>query len=333
MNSGRIIYKNVDVTNHNPNKRYQIGILTDRIPFRLIDRFKYPVKTKRYSTSHKLSENIYEDLYMKANFYRKNKLELSDIASLINQLGREFIGFQLHPKLNYSDLTGGQILRIKLLEYLTNPSTIIAVDAPISYNHSLIPFVPFFKKFGEENSKVFLFTDDRGFIDPKAATASYKITDGKLVEFEDNKIEQIYLEDRESFDIFIAHNSKDKKEIKQVCNLLSQNGINCWVDYKNIFVGEIFQEAIHYGIDDSKSAGIFIGKSGLGKWQKLELSALISQCVNKGIPVIPILLPGVTEVPNEFLFLKEFNYVKLESINVDALDSIIRAIKKVKSSA
>jgi hypothetical protein len=39
----------------------------------------------------------------------------------------------------------------------------------------------------------------------------------------------------------------------------------------------------------------------LGRWQALELQTFISQCVERNIPVIPVLLLGVAEIPENLL--------------------------------
>lgn len=105
-------------------------------------------------------------------------------------------------------------------------------------------------------------------------------------------------------------------------NELKRRGINPWLDKEQIPPGRWFQDRIQKAIPTIKSAAVFIGTHGLGRWQTLELRAFISQCVERDIPVIPVLLPGVTEIPEELLFLKELNYVQfVERVNEpDALD-------------
>jgi hypothetical protein len=66
-----------------------------------------------------------------------------------------------------------------------------------------------------------------------------------------------------------------------------------------------------------KSAAIFIGRHGLGRWQALELRAFISQCVDRKIPVIPVLLPQTEEIPEELLFLRELNHVRFKDTTQD----------------
>ena len=86
--------------------------------------------------------------------------------------------------------------------------------------------------------------------------------------------------------------------------------------------GRWFQDYIQGAIQTVKSAAISIGPHGLGKWQVVELRAFIGQCVERDIPVIPVLLPGVDTVPEELVFQRELNWVKFPAIDDRAvLDS------------
>jgi hypothetical protein len=113
------------------------------------------------------------------------------------------------------------------------------------------------------------------------------------------------------FDVFLAHNSIDKPVVKVIYEALKKRGITSWLDGEEIRPGSLFQDAIQKGIPLSKSAAIFIGKSGLGMWQGLELKVILSMCLKQNIPVIPVLLPGVSDLPPDMLFLKEFNYINI----------------------
>lgn len=111
------------------------------------------------------------------------------------------------------------------------------------------------------------------------------------------------------FDVFLAHNSQDKPLIRQLYSELKDRGIKPWLDEEEVTPGTSFQDQIQQAIAEVKTAAICIGQVGLGKWQALELKTLISQCVERNIPVIPVLLPGVTEIPENLLFLNEFHAV------------------------
>lgn len=120
------------------------------------------------------------------------------------------------------------------------------------------------------------------------------------------------------FDVFLAHNSADKPKVRAIAEQLKRRNLKPWLDEEQIAPGRSFQEGIQKAIPLVQSAAIFIGLEGIGKWQVWELRSLISQCVEKDIPVIPVLLPGVNGIPERFRFLKEFNWVRFEKIDDDA---------------
>ena len=130
------------------------------------------------------------------------------------------------------------------------------------------------------------------------------------------------------FDVFLAHNSQDKPLIRQLHSQLTSRGIRPWLDVDDMAVGTLFQDGIQQAITQIKSAAICIGQNGLGRWQKLELKALVTQCVERNIPVIPVLLPGVTDIPSDLPFLREFHGVTFPSItDQKALDALQRGIE------
>lgn len=126
------------------------------------------------------------------------------------------------------------------------------------------------------------------------------------------------------FDVFLAHNSKNKQEVLKLSELLKKRGINPWIDQEQIAPGKWFQDVIQQAIPNVKSAAIIIGNSGVGRWEKVELKTFISQCVDKNIPIIPILLPTVHKIPDDLLFLKEYSLVDFVNTveEEDSLDNL-----------
>lgn len=137
--------------------------------------------------------------------------------------------------------------------------------------------------------------------------------------------ENEYENDIEDFDIFLAHNNTDKKEVIKLAEQLRTRGLKPWLDIEQIPPGRWFQEVIEGAIHRVKSAAIIIGPGGLGKWQILELNAFISRCLDGDIPVIPVLLPGVATLPSNLLFLKELTWVKF-SENIEEKEGLDRLI-------
>ena len=111
------------------------------------------------------------------------------------------------------------------------------------------------------------------------------------------------------YDVFLAHNSVDKPNVEIICEELKRRGLNPWLDKEQIPPGRMFQDYIQEAIKNISSVAIIIGNNGLGKWQYLELKSFISQCIDRNIPVIPVLLPGVDKLPDNLIFLREFAWV------------------------
>ena len=137
------------------------------------------------------------------------------------------------------------------------------------------------------------------------------------------------------FDVFLAHNSEDKNAVEEIGKRLRQRGINFWLDKEQIPPGRWFQDVIQQVIPKVKSAAIFIGSHGLGRWEVVELRTFVSQCVEQNLPVIPVLLPGVTveDLPKNLLFLRELTHVRFfKSIDeAEALNNLEWGITGLRS--
>lgn len=114
------------------------------------------------------------------------------------------------------------------------------------------------------------------------------------------------------FDVFLAHNHADKPDVETVHRELQRRGLKPWLDKEEIRPGSLFADVIERAIHNVKAAAIFIGPAGLGRWQAMELRAFIDKCVEHNIPVIPVLLPGIEEIPSELHFLKQLHGVSFQ---------------------
>ena len=65
---------------------------------------------------------------------------------------------------------------------------------------------------------------------------------------------------------------------------------------------------------------VILGKNGIGRWQNWEIQAFFSQLVNANKIVIPVLLPGLDEVPEDLPFLQQLRWINFK--NVEDSDSI-----------
>lgn len=137
------------------------------------------------------------------------------------------------------------------------------------------------------------------------------------------------------FDVFLAHNSKDKPEVIKIANKLRERGLNPWLDNEQIFPGDNIQEVVFQGISQSKVGAFFISQNRLGAFQRnLELGAIIQfflEKKEKGFRVIPILLSDISDIPDELYHLKQWAWIRFTNSNVEedeeALQDLIRGIR------
>ena len=121
------------------------------------------------------------------------------------------------------------------------------------------------------------------------------------------------MSEQHPFDVFLAHNSQDKPQIREIYQALKQRGINPWLDEEEIPPGTPFLEEIQKAITLVKTVAVFMGPKDLGRWQVIEMQTAIRRFVENDIKVIPVLLPGVVDIPSELIFLSGFNAVILEN--------------------
>ncbi|PSR18232.1 hypothetical protein C8255_08525 [filamentous cyanobacterium CCP3] len=139
----------------------------------------------------------------------------------------------------------------------------------------------------------------------------------------------------QTFDVFLAHNSNDRPFVQEIYRKLQNRGIKPWLDIVEIAPGDVFLTKIQEAIIQSKTAVICIGSTGLGKWQDLEAQISINLFIQKGMKIIPVLLPPVKAIPNEALTLQQFRFVQFEESveNQQGLDLLEWGITGVKPNS
>jgi TIR domain len=134
------------------------------------------------------------------------------------------------------------------------------------------------------------------------------------------------------FDVFLAHNSKDKDIITVIAESLQTRNLNPWLDKDQILGGDLILDRIQSAISQSKCAAFFIGQHGLGPWHKSEMKSLIQQSITDSFKVIPILLPGVSAdilKTEDFLFLRQRSYLELRSLE-DYEEFLTQLLKSIQ---
>jgi hypothetical protein len=130
----------------------------------------------------------------------------------------------------------------------------------------------------------------------------------------------------ETFDVFLCHNSEDKPAIRQIAQKLAERKIRPWLDEEEIRPGTSWQMSLGQQIESIKSAAVFVGASGLGPWQNLEIQALLSQFVKRACPVIPVVLPSAKITPELPWTLANLHWVDFRVTDMDPFAQLIWGI-------
>jgi GTPase SAR1 family protein len=130
------------------------------------------------------------------------------------------------------------------------------------------------------------------------------------------------------FDVFLSYNGEDREAVCQLADHLRSYGIHPWLDQEQVRPGRFFVDGIERAMDRAKAAAIVIGPHGASDWHRFESRKLLKFCVKTGIALIPVLLPGVVEVPEDLSFLSELSMVRFKDTLVDitALRSLVWGI-------
>ncbi|HJQ33080.1 MAG TPA: TIR domain-containing protein [Pyrinomonadaceae bacterium] len=128
------------------------------------------------------------------------------------------------------------------------------------------------------------------------------------------------------FDVFLCHNSTDKPEVMAVGERLKEHGLLPWLDVWELRPGLSWQRKLEEQIGQIKAAAVFVGGEGVGPWQQQELEAFLREFVERGCPVIPVVLPGAPRRPALPIFLKGMTWVDFRSEDPDPLGRLIWGI-------
>jgi len=128
------------------------------------------------------------------------------------------------------------------------------------------------------------------------------------------------------FDVFLCHNNVDKSEVKKIGERLKDHGILPWLDEWELRPGLPWQRLLEDQIEQIKSAAMFVGKEGIGPWQRQELDAFLREFAKRDSPVIPVLLEDAPSEPQLPVFLRAMTWVDFRKQDPDPLEHLIWGI-------
>ena len=105
---------------------------------------------------------------------------------------------------------------------------------------------------------------------------------------------------------------------------MKSRGLRPWFDEVEIPPGISLQDAFQQAIGKIEKGVICIGESVLKPRRILELEKFVNQCVERNIPLIPLVLPGAGSALDALSFLKEFHSISFKENIEDqqAFDSL-----------
>lgn len=124
------------------------------------------------------------------------------------------------------------------------------------------------------------------------------------------------------YDVFLCHNSEDKNAVKNMGKKLQKLGIRPWLDEWALRPGLPWQDILEQEIRRIKSAAVFVGGNGIGPWQRKELNAFLREFVERGCPVIPVLLSNAPQKPELPIFLKGMTWVDFRKQDPDPISQL-----------
>jgi hypothetical protein len=128
------------------------------------------------------------------------------------------------------------------------------------------------------------------------------------------------------FDVFLCHNSQDKPDVKPVATRLKREGVRVWLDDEQLRPGLPWQVALERQIQSINAAAVFVGSSGIGPWQDMEMRAFLSEFVRRQCPVIPVILKSVGAVPELPIFLRQMTWVDYREGEESATNRLVWGI-------
>jgi N-acetylmuramoyl-L-alanine amidase len=94
-------------------------------------------------------------------------------------------------------------------------------------------------------------------------------------------------------DAFISYNSQDRAAVVEIVRRLTASGLTVFFDRDALLAGQPWQPALEHAISDCRAVVVFLGSTGLGRWQLREQYLALDLQASRAIPsVIPVLLPG-----------------------------------------
>jgi hypothetical protein len=145
---------------------------------------------------------------------------------------------------------------------------------------------------------------------------------------EDGRLELAVQPTSPSYQAFLCYHRPDREFVITLRNRLEEARISTWLDQRDLEAGQLWRDAIEEAMENSQSTLIFIGPKGLGPVQKQEMDMALHLAENRGMRVIPVILPGVTDSFVSPAWLHGRHCVDFRFNDPDPFQELIRALRR-----
>lgn len=131
------------------------------------------------------------------------------------------------------------------------------------------------------------------------------------------------------FDVFLSYNSKDSPFVVQLDEALRGRGLRVFFDRRDVRPGNLWQDELSDGIENSRCVVVAFGEADLGPWQRLEMQLAQDRAVREQGDVIPVLAPGSPDAGQLPPFLRLRNAVDMrQGLKTKEADRLFTALEE-----
>ncbi|MEM7353288.1 MAG: SUMF1/EgtB/PvdO family nonheme iron enzyme [Acidobacteriota bacterium] len=128
------------------------------------------------------------------------------------------------------------------------------------------------------------------------------------------------------YHIFLSYHSPDRAAVEHLARQLEERGLRVWLDVWRLRPGLPWRRELEKQIENVDAAAVIVGASGIGPWQDEEVDAVLQAFVDRGCPVIPVILADAGEAPDLPSFLRNRTWVDYRQTDRDPLDRLVWGI-------
>jgi len=129
-------------------------------------------------------------------------------------------------------------------------------------------------------------------------------------------------------DIFISYSTKDQKIVEGLSAYLEQNGIRCWVAYRDIPIGKDWADFIPKAIEECK---IMVYVHSATSNISAEINKEIALCLKNGHPIIPFKIENVDYLGSKAYHLVTINWIDAFPNPEKCFGKLLSSIQNISS--